>query len=299
MNLVSRPFIDPRKRSARRFAFGIGLALTLTVAGCSTPPTIAPAAKSAPSAPPVPVAAPVVAAPPAPAPVAEAPVVVRPNTAYIPVPQRTEDRLPQNAVNGFNTRHQRYVERAKQGDIDLLFLGDSITQNWGGVGKDVWTQYYGEMKAAAFGIGYDRTQHLLWRLQNGEGEGFSPKAVVIMIGTNNIGLNTPAEIAVGIGAIVHEVRARFANAKILLLGIFPRDLKDSRNRRLVAETNRLVAPLHDGQHLFYLDLADKFIDADGNIPATLVANNPPLHPTAAGHAVWAEAIKEPLANLMK
>ena len=225
--------------------------------------------------------------------------MVRANTAVIPVPQRTEDRLPQNAVNNFNTRHERYVALAKQGGIDLLFLGYSITQNWGGVGQAAWKQFYGEVKAAAFGIGYDRTQHLLWRLQNGEGEGFSPKAIVVMIGTNNIGLNPPPEIAVGIGAIVHELRARFATAKILLLGIFPRDLKDSRNRRLVAETNRLIAPLHDGQHVFFLDLADKFIDAEGNIPATLIANNPPLHPTAQGHIVWAEAITESLAKLMK
>lgn len=229
----------------------------------------------------------------------DAPVVARPNTALIPVPQRTEDQLPQNAVNGFNTRHERYVARAKQGDIDLLFVGDSITQNWGGVGQEAWKKYYSDMKAAAFGIGYDRTQHVLWRLQNGEGEGFSPKAIVLMIGTNNIGRNSPAEIAVGIGAIVHELRTRFATAKILLLGIFPRDLKDSRNRSLVAETNRLIAPLHDERHVFFLDLADKFIDAEGNIPAKLIANNPPLHPTAEGHLVWAEAIKEPLAKLMQ
>ena len=263
MNLA-RPILP------RLFAL-LGFALALVIAGCRT--------------------APIAAGPPAPA--------ARPNTAVIPVPQRIEDRLPQNAVNGFNMRHQRYVERAKRGGIDLLFLGDSITQNWEGVGKATWNQYYGGMKAAAFGVGYDRTQHLLWRLQNGEGTGFSPKAVVLMIGTNNIGLNTPAEIAAGISAIVQEVRTRFSGAKILLLGIFPRDLPGSRNRSLVAETNRLIAPLNDGRHVFYLDLADKFIGADGVIPAALIANNPPLHPTAQGHAVWAEAIKEPLARLMR
>ncbi len=233
------------------------------------------------------------------APVVAAAAVARPNTAIIPVPQRSEDKLPPNAISGFNTRHERYVGLAKQGEIDLLFLGDSITQNWGGVGKEVWAQYYGNMKAAAFGIGYDRTQHLLWRLQHGEGEGFSPKVVVIMIGTNNIGLNTPPEIAVGIGAIVHEVRTRFASAKILLLGIFPRNTKDSSDRHRVAEVNQLIAPLNDGQHVFFLDLADKFIGPDGAIPAALMADRAVLHPTAQGHAVWAEAMKESLGELLK
>lgn len=241
--------------------------------------------------------APVATAPAEPS--ADAPVVPRPNTALIPVPQRLEDKLPQNAVNGFNTRHERYVAQAKQGGIDLLFVGDSITQAWGDRGQPTWKTYYGEMKAAAFGIGYDRTQHLLWRLQNGEGEGFSPKVVVVMIGTNNIGINTPPEIAQGVGAIVHELRTRFPAAKILLHAIFPRDFKGSRNRGLVAETNRLIAPLHDGEHVHFLDIGEKFMDGDGNIVAELVANNPPLHPTAKGYEVWSEAIKETLAKLMQ
>ena len=253
--------------------------------------TASPAAPAAPAA--------AAAAVPAQTFVAEPPVVPRPNTALIPVPQRLEDKLPQNAVNGFNTRHERYVGLAKQGGIDLLFVGDSITQAWGDRGQPVWNSYYGEMKAAAFGIGYDRTQHLLWRLQNGEGEGFSPKVVVVMIGTNNIGINTPPEIAQGVGAIVHEIRTRFPAAKILLQAIFPRDFKGSRNRALVAETNRLIAPLHDGLHVHFLDIGEKFMDGDGNIVADLVANNPPLHPTAKGYEVWSAAIKETLAKLMQ
>jgi beta-glucosidase len=163
----------------------------------------------------------------------------------------------------------------------------------------VWNQYYGGMKAVSFGVGYDRTQQVLWRLQNGEGEGFSPKVVVLMIGTNNIGLNTSAEIAAGVGAIVQELRGRFPEAKILLLGIFPRDYPGSRNRRLVAEANALMARLNDGEHVFYLDLADKFIGADGTISPELMANNPPLHPTAQGYAVWAEAMQETLGKLMQ
>ena len=272
----------------------LGFALACSLTGCRSAPTPTPS----PTAAKIP-AAPVVApAPSATAPTVEAPATSHRNTAIFPVPQRLEDRLPQNAVNNFHTRHERYSALAKQGGIDLLFLGDSITQGWGGPGQAVWKEFYGEMKAASFGIGYDRTQHVLWRLQNGEGEGFSPKVVVLMIGTNNIGLNPPAEIAEGIAAIVHELRRRFTDAKILLHGIFPRDFKGSRNRLLVAETNRLIAPLHDGRHVFYLDLAGQFIDADGNIAPDVIGNTPPLHPTAKGYAVWAEAIKAPLASLL-
>lgn len=275
------------------FAAASTFVAALGLAGCSTTAMVA----SAPATPPpVPLATPP-AIPPATS--ADVPVVARPNPALIPVPQRTEDGLPQNAVNNFNTRHHRYVARAKEGGIDLLFVGDSITQAWGDRGRPVWEEFYGGMKAAAFGIGYDRTQHLLWRLQNGEGEGFSPKAIVVMIGTNNIGLQSPAEIAAGIGAIVHELRTRFPAAKILLHGIFPRDFKNSRNRLLVAETNRLIAPLHDGRRVHFLDIADKFMDGDGNILPELIQDRVPLHPTAKGYGVWAAAIKEPLAKLLE
>lgn len=270
--------------------FGCVLSLTVfsaTALAAESPAVVTPAV-SAPDAARATTAAAVTAASP-----------VRPNTAILPVPQRAEDRMPANAIANFNTRHAGYVERAKKGEIDLLFLGDSITQNWSTRGKEVWEKYYAPMKAAFFGVGSDRTQHLLWRLQNGEGEGFSPKAIVVMIGTNNIGANTPPEIAVGIGAVVHELRTRFACAKILLLGIFPRGAKDSGPRQRVAEVNQLIAALHDGQHVFFLDLADKFIAPDGEMRPGLYADNPPLHPNGEGHAVWAEAIKEPLAELMK
>jgi beta-glucosidase len=288
----------------RRFWFlaGFGLACVLALAGCGTTPKTAAASTTGapgvitPVVAPVPVAAAGSAVLPAGNGTAAA---ARPNTAVIPVPQRVEDRLPQSAVNNFLARHERYTARAQQGGIDVLFLGDSITQGWEGPGRAVWNQYYGGMKAVSFGVGYDRTQQVLWRLQNGEGEGFSPKVVVLMIGTNNIGLNTSGEIAAGVGAIVRELRGRFPAAKILLLGIFPRDYPGSRNRRLVAEANALIAGLNDGERVFYLDLADKFIGADGTIAPELMANNPPLHPTAQGYAVWAEAIREPLGKLMQ
>ena len=96
--------------------------------------------------------------------------------------------------------HEQFLAEAKQGNIDLLFLGDSITQGWGD--NAVWKRYYGPRHAANFGIGGDRTQHVLWRIQHGEIDGIHPGVVVLMIGTNNTRVNTPDEIAAGVKAIV-------------------------------------------------------------------------------------------------
>src|SRR5208337_5244157 len=122
-------------------------------------------------------------------------------------------------------RHDGFVAIAKKGGVDVLFLGDSITDGWRGSGKDVWKEKFEPLKAANFGIGGDRTQHVLWRLQNGELEGIKPRAAVIMIGTNNLGANTAEEIADGIKAIVAEIQKKQPETKILLLGIFPRGQK--------------------------------------------------------------------------
>src|SRR5436190_7359784 len=90
------------------------------------------------------------------------------------------------SVKTWNDKHESFVKRAKEGKIDLLFLGDSITEGWGN--NAVWQKQYGALNAANFGIGGDMTQNVLWRIQNGEIEGISPKVIVLMIGTNNFGL---------------------------------------------------------------------------------------------------------------
>ena len=135
------------------------------------------------------------------------------NTAVVPV-----------FHNGTTAKHEKINERAKQGDVDLLFLGDSITDNWAGPGKQVWEKYYGNRKAMNAGIGGDKTEHVLWRLDNGNVDGIKPKLAVIMIGTNNSGgnVNSAEDIAEGIKAIVNKLREKLPETKILLLGIFPR-----------------------------------------------------------------------------
>jgi lysophospholipase L1-like esterase len=203
------------------------------------------------------------------------------------------------------------VQQAHQGGIDVLFLGDSITDFWIGVsnssratGKAVWDANFAPLKAADFGYTADRTQHVLWRLQNGEGEGFMPKVIVLMIGTNNTGVerntgaprNSIPETIDGVTAVVQELRKRFADSKILLLGIFPRS-DDQLARSQIPVINQALAKLDDQKHVFFLDIGAKFLDADGNIPVDIMADH--LHPTAKGYQIWADAIKEPLAKLLQ
>ncbi|HWA87857.1 MAG TPA: GDSL-type esterase/lipase family protein [Opitutus sp.] len=223
-------------------------------------------------------------------------------------PPRVNPCVVPNLWRGFREKHERNVARAKQGGIDLLFMGDSITDFWrnegkpgvvnpGYAGKAVFDKFFDEKTTANFGISGDSTQGVLYRLRDGEGQGFSPKAIMLMIGTNNAGNCSPAEIAEGVGAIVLEMRKDFPDAKILLLGIFPRGEPNDGLRKTVLAVNPIIARLDDGKHVFYLDIGSKFLDADGKIPSDVMSDG--LHPTEKGYEIWAEAVKEPLAELMK
>jgi lysophospholipase L1-like esterase len=209
--------------------------------------------------------------------------VPRDNSAIRPVPR--------NAA-----RHDSFVELAKKGDIDLLLVGDSITDLWRN-STETYATYFGKYKVGNFAISGDTTQGVLWGLQNGEGTGFQPKAIMMMIGTNNSGGNTGPEIAEGVGAIVYELRKDFPNAKILLLAIFPRNAPTSNNRKVNAEASAIYSKLADNQHVFYMDIGQKFLSPDGTISTEIMADG--LHPTAKGYVIWGDAVKDKLAELMK
>jgi len=214
----------------------------------------------------------------------------RPNPAIVP------DLAPP-----FRQKHEANVAIAREGKAEVLFMGDSITDFWRNengpfAGKAVFDKHYGDMNVANFGIAGDTTQGVLYRLLHGEGEGFSPKAVMLMIGTNNTGRNTAPEIAEGIGAVVHQLRQSFPEAKILLLGIFPRASANDPVRKMIAEINTSIAKLDDGEHVHYLDIGDKFLDDDGNIPNDIMVDK--LHPSTKGYEIWAEAVEEPLGELV-
>lgn len=199
-----------------------------------------------------------------------------------------------------NALHQRYVARAQEGQIDILFLGDSITQYWGDPdrGLPVWDREFAPMKAVNFGINGNRLQHILWRLQNGEASGYSPKVVVLAAGTNNtVPRNTTAEVIEGIAAVVAELQSRFPETKILLLGIFPRDAKEHPRRLQIPEINEGIARIADNRRVFYLDIGDRFLDANGDIPPDVMPDG--LHPGLKGYEIFAAAIKDPLERLLQ
>lgn len=202
----------------------------------------------------------------------------------------------------FQQKHQANLEVARKGESDVLFMGDSITDFWRNAdgmfaGKPVLDKYFGDLKVANFGIAGDTTQGVLYRLQNGEGQGFKPRAVMLMIGTNNTGRNSAAEIAEGVGAVVLQLQKDFPEARILLLGIFPRGAADDPVRGTIAEINGLISRLHDGERVHYLDIGPKFLDAEGNIPKDVMSDA--LHPTGKGYEIWAEAVNETLRKLMR
>jgi lysophospholipase L1-like esterase len=196
-------------------------------------------------------------------------------------------------------RHEGFVATAKQGNIDLLLHGDSITDWWQlEANKPVFDKYFGSLRTANFAVAGDTTQGVLWGLRNGEGQGFQPKAVMLMIGTNNSGQATGPEIAEGVGAVVLELRRNFPAAKILLLAIFPRALPGDPVRDKLAEANRIISRLDDQKHVFYMDIGAKFLDDKGMfLPESFRPDN--LHPQAKGYEIWGEAVSAKLAELMK
>jgi lysophospholipase L1-like esterase len=196
-------------------------------------------------------------------------------------------------------RHEGFVAAAKQGNIDLLLHGDSITDWWlQEANKPVFDKYFGRIRTADFAIAGDTTQGVLWGLRNGEGQGFQPKAVMLMIGTNNTGAFTAPEIAEGVGAVVMELRRDFPDAKILLLAIFPRSVPGDPVRDKIAEANRIVARLDDQRHVFYMDIGRKFLDDNGVFLADSFRPDN-LHPLAKGYDIWGEAVSAKLAELMQ
>ncbi len=212
-------------------------------------------------------------------------------------PPRVNPLLAPGLATGHRQKHANNVARVKEGDIDLMFMGDSITDGWRTGGRAVFEKYYGALKTGNFGIGGDTVQGVLYRLRDGEGEGYHPKAIMLMIGTNNSPSASSAEIAEGVGAIVLDLRTRFPDAKILLLAIFPRANPGDALRNTVIGANPLIAKLADGEKVFYLDIGDKFLAADGTLPADIMPDK--LHPNAKGYEIWAAAVNDKLAELMK
>ena len=198
---------------------------------------------------------------------------------------------------GWMKRHESFNKRVAEGEVDLILIGDSITHGWEGKGKNVWEKFYGKRNAVNLGIGGDRTQHIIWRLDNGNVKKISPKVAVVMIGTNNSGNNSPEEIADGLAAITKQLRAKLPKTKVLLLGIFPRGAnKDDGRRQVNGKANDIFKKLADGKGIHYLDIGEKFLEPDGTLSRKIMPDL--LHLSVEGYTIWAESIEPTLKKLM-
>ncbi|MCB1224566.1 MAG: GDSL family lipase [Verrucomicrobiales bacterium] len=202
-------------------------------------------------------------------------------------------------------RFESFLPIAKAGEAKLVFLGDSITEGWEKKGAAVWDKYFAPYKAANFGIGGDRTEHVLWRMDHGNFDGIDPKLVVLMIGTNNTGhtgrdgyMCTADQTVTGVKAILDQLKVKAPNAKVLLLAIFPRGENAADEKRQTNESiNAKIQTFADGERVFWMDINDKLLQPDGTLSREIMPDL--LHPNEAGYVIWAEAIAPKVKELMQ
>jgi len=212
------------------------------------------------------------------------------NSAVIPATRGDEQ--------WWRDRDKSITSNARKGNVDLAFIGDSITQGWEGRGKDVWNAYYGNRKAINLGIGGDRTEHVIWRLTHGNLGKIRPKVAVVMIGTNNTGHfdQDPAEVAAGVERILQILNERLPETKIVLHGIFPRgpDSLDAKRLNNIA-INQQIRRFADGDRVHYMEIGDQFLEPDGTISREIMPDL--LHLSPQGYERWAQTLEPQLKEL--
>jgi lysophospholipase L1-like esterase len=226
---------------------------------------------------------------------AETPAV---NTATVPVGKLEKD------FYDWQARHEAVMAIKDKINPEIVFLGDSITHLWAGEpnephgnrGVEAMKSLCGDKPMLNLGFGWDRTQNVLYRIQLGELDGLKPKAVVILIGTNNLAgtknahENTPEEIAEADGLIVDRVREKCPAAKIILMGVLPRgESPNNPMRAKITAINQLIAKQAEKPNVVFLDITSKLTNEDGTISKEVLGDF--LHPAAKGYAIWAEALK--------
>jgi lysophospholipase L1-like esterase len=220
--------------------------------------------------------------------------------AKLPLSVKPEVQTAEWAKAWWMPRHEEKLkEKEKMGTVDLLWIGDSITHGWEGGGKATWEKYYTKRKPLNIGFSGDRTENVLWRLNNGAVDGIAPKVTVIMIGTNNAGhrQDSSEDIAAGISEIIKTLRQKLPETKIVLLAIFPRgaDNEDAL-RKLNNGANEIIKGFAKDNEVYFVDINASFLDAQGKLPKEIMPDL--LHPNEEGYRLWAEALEPTLVKLM-
>jgi lysophospholipase L1-like esterase len=204
--------------------------------------------------------------------------------------------------------HSQLLAKAKQGGIDVYFEGDSIARRWGATDyPDLlanWKQNFFGWNAADFGWGADRTQNILWRLENGELDGVNPKVVVLLAGTNNVGTSAGRDagkaaddVTQGLQAIVRAIQIKAPAATIVVMGIFPRN-DNMRLMPIIEQINGNLSRFADGRQVRYLNINDKLAGGDGRLFDGMMNAKDKLHPAVKGYQVWADALNPVLTELL-
>jgi len=218
--------------------------------------------------------------------------------------EKIEALRPVDRANAkwWTSRHQEKLDAIKSAEknIDLVFIGDSITHGWEGKGQELWKEKFSKYNALNLGYSGDRTEHVLWRFEHGELDGYKPKVAVVMIGTNNTGhRQAPAKnTAAGVQAIVEGIHAKHPETKVLLLAIFPRGATTEDKLRVInADTNAMLKGFcKEKDYVEFVDLNPGFLEEDGTLPKSIMPDL--LHPNAKGYQIWADAIAPKIDELL-
>jgi lysophospholipase L1-like esterase len=213
---------------------------------------------------------------------------------------------------GWLQQHEHFNALAKAGDIDILFLGDSLVTSWMGDGvglkargKAVWDKEYATKHAALFGISGDRTQHLLWRISHGELDGLHPRVVILVIGVNNTGYepkakvlrNTTDEVIEAMQITIAEVRNRLPDSTLIVMGLFPKGGRENPARAQITAVNKALKLIADNHKLIFLDIGNLYVTKQGDIIHELMPDS--SHPSAQGYQIWADALRGPLNQILQ
>lgn len=201
------------------------------------------------------------------------------------------------SVAAWEKMHAEDVLTAQYDQVDVLFVGDSITAGWD---WQIWEKNFKPLKAANFGIGGDHTANVLWRLQHGAIGNIQPKVIVLLVGVNNFGHlhETPEQVAAGVTKVVAQLQLAWPNSKILLNAVFPFDQQaSSENRKKVKKLNSIIAKLNDGKTIYFKSYGQLLLQKDGDISPEIMKDF--LHPTPKGYQIWADAMLPDIQQMLK